>query len=50
MKIPVFIITLAVAALIALQGWTLNAVVDLKSDVAALKSILSVNHNTIAKN
>ena len=45
MKIPVFILTLAASAAFAMQAWTLNAVVDLKADVAALKAISVQNHN-----
>ena len=45
MKIPVFILMLFGTSALALQAWTLNAIVDLKSDVAALKYVISVNQN-----
>ena len=42
MKIPVFILSLAVGALLAVNGWTLQKVVQLGEDVAAIKATLSL--------
>lgn len=36
MRIPVWFLSIAVAAIFSLQGWTLYAIVDLKVDVAKL--------------
>jgi len=43
MKIPIPFLVLAVGAMVSLQAWTLNTVIDLKSDVAALKVSLKYN-------
>jgi len=49
MKLPVWLASIIVSALLASQGWLVVAVVDLKSDVAALKAILSVKQTHLAK-
>jgi hypothetical protein len=41
MKIPVWILTIAVGALVALQGWTLQTVFDLSKDVAGIKATIA---------
>ena len=46
MKIPIWFLTLAVGAIFALQGWTLNQVVNLRSDVAAIKAVLPIKPET----
>jgi hypothetical protein len=48
LKIPVFLLTLLGTAGLAVQAWTLNTLVELKSDVAALKAVVSHN-NAVAK-
>jgi hypothetical protein len=45
MKIPTFILTLVGTAALAMQAWTMNAVVELKMEVSALKATFSANHN-----
>lgn len=52
MKIPVVIVSIFLTGILALEGWTLNEVVKLKTDVAAIKSKLdflgnesAINHN-----
>ena len=45
MKFPVAICTVLFTGVLMLQAWTLNTVVDLKADFAALKAIVSQNHN-----
>ena len=42
MKVPVFILSAALGAAILLQGWTLNEIVNLKADVAAIKAQLTI--------
>lgn len=42
MKIPVALVTVLLSAILALEAWTLNAVVQLKADVAAINAL--VNH------
>lgn len=41
MKIPVWLLTIAVGAVFALQGWTLQTVFDLSKDVAAIKATIA---------
>ncbi|MDD5139386.1 MAG: hypothetical protein PHY43_03880 [Verrucomicrobiales bacterium] len=38
MKIPVWLASIIVTAAFASQGWLIMAVIDLKTDVAALKA------------
>lgn len=45
MKIPVEILAVLLAAVIGLQGWTLEKIISLQTDVAVLKSAA---HNTLA--
>ncbi len=42
MKIPIFILTLALTALLGLEAWTLSQVVQLGQDVAAIKATLAL--------
>jgi hypothetical protein len=37
MKIPVVIVSIFLTGILGLEAWTLNMVVDLKADVAAIK-------------
>ena len=48
MKIPIWILTVVAGAFLTLQGWTLNEVVNLNADVAAIKAVLKPT--TIASN
>lgn len=49
MKIPIAFLTIAVSAVVALQAWTLNEIVNLKTDVATLKILVNQNHNLTQK-
>jgi hypothetical protein len=49
MKIPVWLASVLASAALASQGWLILAVIDLKADMAAVKTTLSVEkHSTIA--
>jgi hypothetical protein len=52
LKIPVWLATVLATAVIASQGWLILAVIDLKTDMAAVKATLSDQkpHPQIAKN
>ena len=54
MKLPTWFLQLAlggaITVLVGLESWTLNAVVDLKVEVAALKSAVNHNQTNIAQN
>jgi hypothetical protein len=41
MKIPVWLSTILVTAFIGAHGWLIVAVIDLKTDMAGIKAILS---------
>jgi hypothetical protein len=43
MKIPVWILTIAVGGLLTLESWTLSKVVSLSEDVAEIKGKLSTS-------
>ena len=53
MKIPdsiaAILISFLLTVLLAVSGWTLKAVVDIKVDVAALKAVVNQQHNTTAE-
>jgi hypothetical protein len=42
MKIPVFVLSAVVAALFALEGWTLSEVVKQGQDLAAIKAVMNM--------
>ncbi len=44
MKIPVWLASILVSAVLGSQGWLVLAVVELKTDIAAVKATLSVQH------
>ena len=44
MKIPAWLASIAVTALIALQGWALTEILELKTQVAVINSKLATNH------
>jgi hypothetical protein len=48
MKIPVVIVNCLLAAMLAIEGWTLTQVIDLKVEVASLKTAIMSGHQ-IAK-
>ena len=50
MKIPIFILTIFLTASLMLEGWTLNEIVNLKVEIAAIKVQLQINNPTIAQN
>jgi len=43
MKIPIWLLTIFVTAAVAFQGWIAQQVVELRADVAAIKSVLPLN-------
>ena len=49
MKIPMAIISCFLGALVLLEAWTLNAVVELKTEVAAIKALVNNNQKNLAQ-
>jgi len=51
-RVPVWLASLIVAGAFSSQGWLVLAVIDLKSDVAAVKAVLHVENktNNVAQN
>jgi hypothetical protein len=50
MKVPVPFLVAGLTALLALQGWTLKSVVEMKVEIAAIKATLSLKQTTLAVN
>jgi len=48
MKFPVWFVTAALAALLALQGWTLIEIVNLKVQVAVMQGYLKLDKTVAA--
>lgn len=49
MKIPTWILSLVVAANFTAAGWIINSVIELKTDVAVIKSRLTVTNGVAWK-
>jgi len=49
LKVPVAIVSIALAAVMGLEAWTLSTVFDLAKHVSAIEAQLNNNHQ-IAKN
>lgn len=41
MKVPVYVTAALLASMLAVQGWTLNAIIDLKVKVAELAATVA---------
>ena len=45
MKIPALFVGLACSAVICLQAWTLNTVVEMKTEIASLRATIAIHIN-----